>query len=101
MNLTMNIFPLNRCYTIERERLCARRLTGRELEILEMVSQGMSTGEIARNLYLSEETIKSHRKSLMVKFGARNMAQMIRLAFEQGVFEEGINIASGKANLIS
>ena len=59
-------------------------VTGREEEILEMLSRGFSTDEIAHCLFLSSETIRTHRKSLLQKFKARNTAQLIRLAFEIG-----------------
>ncbi|MBK8502004.1 MAG: helix-turn-helix transcriptional regulator [Saprospiraceae bacterium] len=62
-----------------------RPITEREIEILELISSGHSTIEIASDLFLSPETIKTYRKSLMNKFGARNMAQLIRIAFEKGV----------------
>mgnify|MGYP003830372855 CR=1 FL=1 len=59
-------------------------VTGREKEILQLISLGYSSEEIARELFVSQETIRSHRKSLLQKFRARNMAQLIRLSFELG-----------------
>jgi DNA-binding CsgD family transcriptional regulator len=58
-------------------------ITSREMEILEMISYGHSTEEIANELFVSPETIKSHRRSLLTKLKARNTAQLIRIAFEQ------------------
>ena len=57
------------------------QLTNRESEILHLVSQGFSSQEIAKQLFLSVETIKSHRKNMLSKFDARNMAHMVRVAF--------------------
>lgn len=57
-------------------------MTGREREVLELISRGFSTNEIAHNLFLSSETIRSHRKSMLSKLEARNTAQLIRIAFE-------------------
>lgn len=62
-------------------------LTNREKEILSSISFGFSTDEIADTLFLSAETIRSHRKSLLQKFGARNTAQLIRMAFETGALK--------------
>lgn len=59
-------------------------VTDREKEVLEMISLGFSTDEIANSLYVSFETIRTHRKSLLQKFQARNTAQLIRMAFEVG-----------------
>ena len=59
-------------------------VTGREREILEMISRGYSSEEIANDLFVSTETVRTHRKSLLQKFKARNMAQLIRRSFELG-----------------
>ncbi len=56
------------------------QLTNRESEILQLVSYGYSSQEIAQELYLSVETIKSHRKNMLSKFDARNMAHLVRVA---------------------
>ncbi|MBK8504521.1 MAG: helix-turn-helix transcriptional regulator [Saprospiraceae bacterium] len=60
-------------------------VTSRENEILDLISLGFSTDEIAEDLFLSSETVRTHRKSLLQKFKARNTAQLIRIAFEFGV----------------
>lgn len=62
-------------------------LTNREKEILDMISFGFSSDEIAQDLFLSAETIRSHRKSLLQKFKARNTAQLIRMGFEEGTLK--------------
>jgi DNA-binding CsgD family transcriptional regulator len=59
-------------------------LTGREKEILHLISIGFSSDEIARDLYLGAETVRTYRKSLLQKFKARNTAHLIRSAFEKG-----------------
>ena len=79
----MQTVAINVCRTNQRRIL----VTDREREILEIISLGFSTDEIASNLYLSSETIRTHRKSLLQKFKARNTAQLIRLAFEVGYLE--------------
>ena len=91
-----NRFILPQCNSRRERKFEKILLTDRENEILELVSLGQSTDEIARNLFLSQDTIKTHRRSLLLKFSARNMAQMIRLAFEQGVFAENLHMPSEK-----
>lgn len=59
-------------------------LTKRELEILNLLSCGHSTPEIANQLFLSTETVKSHRRNLIIKLDAKNVANLIRIAFETG-----------------
>jgi len=57
-------------------------LSMRETEVLEFISHGHSTAEIASELFLSEDTIKTHRKRIAIKLGARNVANLIRIAIE-------------------
>ncbi len=57
-------------------------LSQREREILELIAFEHTTAEIASLLYLSTETIKSHRRNLLHKLGVRNVAGMIRRAME-------------------
>lgn len=66
-------------------------LTIREEQILHLISQGYSSKEIADLLFLSFETIKTYRYRLTNKFGARNVAHMIRIAAEQGIFSNENN----------
>ena len=53
-------------------------ISEREIEVLTLTSQGFSTQEIATQLYLSRETVKSHRKNLLIKLKARNAAHLVR-----------------------
>ena len=61
-----------------------RPLTNREEEILQLISQGFSTNAIAKQLHLSINTVKSHRRNLFRKMGANNMAVLIRRGLECG-----------------
>jgi len=55
-------------------------LTPREREILQLVGNGMTTKEIARDLGISPKTVEFHRSHLMKKYEASNMAELIRKA---------------------
>jgi len=55
-------------------------LTRREKEVLELVAEGMTNNEIAEKLFVSQNTVDTHRKSLLSKFGAKNTASLIRMA---------------------
>ena len=61
-------------------------LSTRELEILRLIILEYTTKEIAVRLFVSAETIKSHRKHLLHKLRARNVAGMVRKAFEYNLF---------------
>lgn len=58
-------------------------LTGREREILQLIVDGYTNPEIAERIFLSPETIKSYRKNLLLKLGAKNTALLVRMALEQ------------------
>lgn len=60
-------------------------VTKREKEVLQLIALGLSTQEIAKHLYVSDETIKSHRKNLLRKMNACNGASLIRAAYEAGL----------------
>lgn len=55
-------------------------LTRREKEVLELIASGMTNNEIAAKLYVSVATVDTHRKNLLAKFDARNIAMLIKAA---------------------
>lgn len=57
-------------------------ITGRELEILELIAAGLSTREIAARLNLSENTVKTHASRLFGKLSARRRTQAVQHARE-------------------
>ena len=54
-------------------------VTPRELEILELIAQGLSNREIAETLFVSENTVKTHSSRLFDKLGARRRTQAVQL----------------------
>ena len=56
--------------------------TKREREILHLIAYEHTTKEIAAQLYISYETVQTHRKNLLMKFQAKNTAGLVRRAFE-------------------
>ena len=67
------------------ERLEA--LTGREREVLVEIGLGHANADIARHLYMSEATVKSHITHLFDKLGATNRVQLAIVAFRAGIVE--------------
>ena len=63
-------------------------LTPRELEVLRLISQGMSNAEIGEELFISDTTVKTHVTRLLQKLDLRDRAQAIVLAYQSGLFEE-------------
>ncbi|GAA6181418.1 response regulator transcription factor [Shimia sp. NS0008-38b] len=64
----------------------AQKLTNREMQVLEGLAEGKANKEIARDLNLSEPTIKLHVKNLYRKIGAGNRTQAALIAREAGLF---------------
>lgn len=59
-------------------------LTPREKDVLYLLSEGFSTKEISEKLFISINTIETHRKNMLFKTGLRNVAHLIKWAFENG-----------------
>jgi len=59
--------------------------TSRELEVLQLVADGLVNREIGQRLYLSEETVKSHVRHLLAKLQARSRAHAVAVGFRRGL----------------
>lgn len=57
-------------------------LTRREKEVLELIASGMTNSEIASKLFVSVATVDTHRKNLLAKFDARNIAMLVKAAVQ-------------------
>ena len=61
------------------------QLTRREVEIIKLIGQELTTKEIADQLFLSELTVSTHRKNIMRKLDVKNMAGVVNFARHQGL----------------
>jgi DNA-binding NarL/FixJ family response regulator len=59
--------------------------TAREIEVLQLISEGLVNREIGKMLFLSEETVKSHVRHLLAKLQARSRAHAVAVGFRRGL----------------
>jgi len=64
-------------------------LTDRERQVLALIATGLSNEEIARQIYISQSTVKTHAARAMMKLGARDRAQLVVFAYEGGLVRPG------------
>jgi DNA-binding NarL/FixJ family response regulator len=62
-------------------------LTEREREVLTLIGRGRSNGEIATDLFISEQTVKTHVGKVLAKLGARDRVQAVIFAYDAGLVE--------------
>ena len=65
-----------------------QKLTRREKEILQLITEEFTTDEIASKLFISSTTVITHRKSLLRKLNAKNVAGLVKKAFEFGLLNK-------------
>lgn len=72
-------------FTLNEARLQELGITPRELEILQLIARGLSNREIAEQLFVSENTVKTHSSRLFDKLSARRRTQAVQLGKEFGL----------------
>lgn len=69
----------------EKKKADSVQLTKREIEVLNDISDGLKSQEIADKLFISERTVEAHRGNIMKKLHAKNMAELIKKAMNLGL----------------
>ncbi len=75
--------PLTR--PVKESRYFDAVISKRELEVLRLISDGLTDTEVADRLSLSAFTVSSHRKSLLLKLDVRNSVELVKVAMEKGL----------------
>ena len=65
-------------------------LTNRELEILAHIVDGLSSDEISNKIHITKNTVNMHRKQMMKKMHAKNLADLVRKSVENGLFSKNV-----------
>ena len=76
---------LSEPFLVNESRVRDLGITKRELEILELIAQGLSNREIAEKLFVSENTVKTHSSRLFDKLSARRRTQAVQIGKEMGL----------------
>ena len=77
--------PAGAPFTRDTARVEALGITPRELEVLQLIAEGLSTREMAERLFVSENTVKTHASRVLDKLGANRRTQAVQLAKQQGL----------------
>ena len=64
-------------------------VTRRELQVLELIAEGLTNHEIADKIFVSVTTVETHRKNLLLKLGAKNVAELVKLAIYHKIITLG------------
>jgi len=83
--LTAQDSGLSSMLIAQSSQLKAHCLSPRETEIVHLIAYEYSTKQIANLLYVSFDTVKTHRKNIQYKLGVKNVAGIVRVAFQVGI----------------
>ncbi|TWH47616.1 response regulator transcription factor [Sporomusa sp. KB1] len=72
-------------FSIPKANMLSNKVSERELEVLQLVSQGMGNKEIGEKLCISESTVKNHLRNIMDKLHLQNRMQLIAFAYKNGL----------------
>jgi DNA-binding NarL/FixJ family response regulator len=67
------------------QKMDLAQLTEREKDVLKLIAQEYNTGEIAEKLFISTNTVETHRKNLLSKLHAKNIAGLVKFAVQTGL----------------
>jgi len=75
--------------TERAERVPAPRLTDREIEVLKLVARGMNNRDIAKELFISENTVKNHVRNILEKLQIHSRMEAVMIAVRENLIEFG------------
>jgi DNA-binding NarL/FixJ family response regulator len=72
-------------FSIQKADISNNKLSEREKEVLQLVSQGLGNRDIGKTLYISESTVKNHLRNILDKLHLQNRMQLIAFAYRNGL----------------
>lgn len=91
--------PANCTTEIEKIVSCdGIRISSREVEIIQLIANGLTNKQIADKLFLSTHTITTHRKNIMNKVGVNNTAGLVLFALKENIISPNKFLFSGLSN---
>ena len=72
-------------FVADQTRIASLGITPRELEVLQLIAEGLSTKEMAERLFVSENTVKTHTSRVFDKLGASRRTQAVQIGKNQGL----------------
>jgi two-component system NarL family response regulator len=83
----LNEFAAMSKATGDRSQIPAPRLTDREMEVLRLVARGMNNRDIAKELYISENTVKNHIRNILEKLHLHSRMEAVVYAVREKLLE--------------
>jgi len=85
-NMTCELVKeFNRVTLVEKDNSITNNLTNREIEVLKQIAEGMINKEIAKNLFISEKTVKNHISNIFKKLDVNDRTQATIYAFKHNI----------------
>jgi DNA-binding NarL/FixJ family response regulator len=78
-------YDLIKSFSSGGSEVATYKLGEREIEIIKLIAQGLTSAEIAEKLFISEHTVKTHRKNILRKTGSGNTSQLIQFALNNQI----------------
>ncbi|WP_453985355.1 response regulator [Brevibacterium casei] len=75
--------------TVVKDTAVLGQLTDREIDVMTLVAKGSTNAEVAAELFLAEQTVKTHVSRILAKLGLRDRAQIVVAAYESGLVIAG------------
>jgi len=68
-----------------KDKTSNSKISSREKEIIQLLSEGLTTKNIATKLFISPHTVETHRQNILLKLGLKNTAEVVKYAIQKGL----------------